>query len=133
MRVKHGEIRNLVTYNYIKRKALWLKRRRQIVSCIAQVTAWRKRFLKAKLLLLKEFLIHENKPKTKRVRSCRCHLRNTGWWETVNREYSNERFKQTFCVCRETFNFLLFKLEHDITKKETADTPISCSVPLQTC
>ena len=128
MRVKHGEIRNLVIYNnYTKRKAWWLKRRRQIVSCIAQVTAWRKRLLKTKLLLLKELLIHENKPKTKRVRSCRRHLRNTGWWETVNSEYSDERFKQTFRVNRETFNFLLSKIEHDTTKKETAETPISAS------
>ena len=54
MRVKYGEMRNLVIYNYIKRKAWWFKRRRQIVSCIAQVTAWRKRLLKAKLLLLKD-------------------------------------------------------------------------------
>ena len=89
MRVKHGEIRNVVIYNYVKRKASWLKRRRQIVSGIAQVAGWRKRFLKAKLLLLKELLIHENKLKPKRVRSGRRQLRNTGWWES---EYSDERF-----------------------------------------
>ena len=59
----------LVIYNYIKRKVSWLKRKRRIVSFIAQVTAWRKCLLKAKLLLLKELLIRENKPKTKRVRS----------------------------------------------------------------
>ena len=68
MRVKHGEVRNIVIYNYIKRKASYLKRRRQIVSYIAQVTAWRTRLLKAKFLLLKELLICEKKPKTKRVR-----------------------------------------------------------------
>ena len=77
--------------------------------------------------MLKELLIHENKQRTERVRSCRRHLRNTGWWETVNREYSDERFKQTFCVSRETFNFLLFNIEQDITKKETAETHISAS------
>ena len=96
-------------------------------------TAWRKRLLNAKLLLLKELLIHENKPKTKRVRSCRRRLRNTGWWETVNSEYSDERFKQTFRVSRETFNSLISKIEHDITKTETAETPISASKRLAVC
>ena len=123
----------LVIYNYIKRKASWLKRKRRIVSFIAQVTAWRKCLLKAKLLLLKELLIRENKPKTKRVRSCRRHLRNTGWWETVNSEYSDETSKQTFRVSRETFNFLLSKIENDMTKKETAEIPISASKRLAVC
>ena len=87
MRVKQkAETQSFIT---IKRKAWWLKKRRQIVSCTVQVTAWRKRLLKAKLLMLKELLIHENKQRTKQVRSCRRHLRNTGWWETVNREYSD--------------------------------------------
>ena len=122
--MEKSETQSFIT---IKRKAWWLKKRRQIVSCTVQVTAWRKRLLKAKLLMLKELLIHENKQRTKRVRSCRRHLRNTGWWETVNREYSDERFKQTFCVSRETFNFLLFNIEQDITKKETAETHISAS------
>ena len=137
MRVKYGEIRNVVIYNYIKRKVSQLKRRRQIVSYIAQVTACRKRLLKAKLLSLKELLVRENKPKTKRVRYCRRHLRNTGWQETVNSEYSDERFKQTFRVSRKTFNFLLSKIEHYITKKESRNSyqckQTSCSVPLQTC
>ena len=105
----------LVSYNYIKRKASWLKRKRRIVSFIAQVTVWRKCLLKAKLLLLKELLIRENKPKTKRVRSCRRHLRNTGWWETVNSEYSDETSKQTFRVSRE------------------AEIPISASKRLAVC
>ena len=69
-------------------------------------------------MLLKELLIHENKPNTKRLRSCRRHLSNTGWWETVNSEYSDERFKQTFRVSRETFIFLLSKIEHEKTKKK---------------
>ena len=84
-------------------------------------------------MLLKEFLIHENKQKTKRVRSCRRHLRNTVWWQTVSSEYSDERFDQTFRVSRVTFNFLLPKIEHDITKKETAETPISASKGLVVC
>ena len=54
-------------------------------------------------------------------------------WETVNSEYSDERFKQTFRVSRETFNFLLSKIEHDITKKETAETPLSASKRLAVC
>ena len=61
------------------------------------------------------------------VCSCRDQLRNAGQWETVNSEYSNERLKQTFRVSRETFNFLSSKIEPDITKKETAETPISAN------
>ena len=72
-----------------------------------------------------EKTFHENKPKRKWVGSCRRHFRNTGCWETVNSEYSDERFKQMFCVSRETFNFLLSKTEDDITKKQTAETPIT--------
>ena len=33
----------------------------------------------------------------------------------------------------ETFNFLLSYIEHDITKKETAETPISASKRLAVC
>ena len=78
-------------------------------------------------------LIHGNKLKTKRVCSWRRHLRNTGWWETVNSEYSDKRFKQTFRVSRKTFNFLLTKVEQEITKKETAETPVSASKRLPLC
>ena len=60
-------------------------------------------------------------------------LRNTGWWETVNSEYSDETSKQTFRVSRETFNFLLSKIENDMTKKETAEIPISASKRLAVC
>ena len=69
----------------------------------------------------------------KRVPPYRSHLRNTGWWETVNTEYNDERFKQTFCASRETFDFLLSKIQHDITKKETGETPISASKHLALC
>ena len=33
----------------------------------------------------------------------------TGWWETVNSEYSDERFKQTFRVSREHSIFYYLK------------------------
>ena len=92
-----------------------------------------KTFTKTKSDVLKELLIHGNKLKTKRVCSWRCHLRNTGWWETVNSEYSDKRFKQTFRVSRKTFNFLLTKVEQEITKKETAETPVSASKRLPLC
>ena len=68
--VKHGEIRNLVIY---KKKSVVVEKEK--TDCFLHSTSyrWRKRLLKAKLLLLKELLIHENKPKTKQVRSCRRH------------------------------------------------------------
>ena len=49
----------------------------------------------------------------------------------VNTEMKD--FKQTVRVSRETFNFLLSKIEHDITKKETAETLISASKRLAVC
>ena len=50
-------------YNYKKINIFGLKRRRKTVVSTVQVLASRKRFLKARLLLLKELLIHQNKPK----------------------------------------------------------------------
>ena len=41
------------------------------------------------------------------------------------RKWSYVRIKQAFRVSRETFNFLLSKIEDNVTKTETVETPLS--------
>ena len=48
------------------------------------------------------------------LRSCRRLPRNLGWWNTVWNSYSERRFKQTFRVSSETFQFILNRMRHDL-------------------
>ena len=44
-------------------------------------------------------------------RTCRRLQRNAGWIERVLYTYSNERFKKTLIISRETFRYILSKIE----------------------
>ena len=46
-----------------------------------------------------------------RKRSCRRFIRNYGLWEIVQSTYIDDRFKQAFRVGKETFYFILSKIE----------------------
>ena len=69
----------------------------------------------------------------RKPRSCRRHIRNTGWWETVWTTYSDKRFKQIFRVSRETFLFILDHIKHDLQKYDLAEEPISPETRLGIC
>ena len=125
--------RNLLGFvllNYLKRRKLWLHRRGRLLTVLSSSIQKKKRLLKLKLLLTQ--ILHSS-PKKERLRSCRRLYRNTGWWETVQTEYDNKRFKETFRISRETFNFILPKIRHDIEKRETAETPVSPELRLAVC
>ena len=76
---------------------------------LSNLVARRKRFLSLTCLL--SLLISQRNITVPRpVRSCRRLKRNTGWWEKVCNTFSDARFKKTFRVSRETFNFILNRI-----------------------
>ncbi|RMX59773.1 hypothetical protein pdam_00015357 [Pocillopora damicornis] len=78
----------------------------QMQLALSNLVARRKRFLNLTCLL--SLLISQRNITVPRpVRSCRRLKRNTGWWEKVCNTFSDARFKKTFRVSRETFNFIL--------------------------
>ena len=116
--------------NYIRRRNLWLCRRRKLLISITSSIQRRKKLFKLKLALTK--MIFSESKKT-RVRACRRFCRNVGWWETVQREYDDKRFKETFRLSRDTFNFILSKIRHDIEKCVVAEEPICPEMRLAIC
>ena len=68
-----------------------------------------------------------------RNRSCRRLLRNNGWWLLVWNTYSNERFKKTFRVSRNTFNYILSRIRHKLERKTVCEDPISPECRLGLC
>ena len=80
------------------------------------------------LLLLS--VSRENTVTERKTRSCRRHIRNSGWWDTVWNTYSDKRFKKTFRVTRATFLFILGLIRHDLQKQELAEEPIPAETRL---
>ena len=58
-------------------------------------------------------------------RSCRRLERNNGWFSTVWSTYSTKRFKKTFRVSRETFEFILSRIRHVLKRDIINEEPIS--------
>ena len=83
------------------------------------------------LLLLS--VSRENKVTKRKTRSCRRHIRNSGWWETVWNTYSDKRFKKMFRVTRANFLFILGRIRHDLQKQELAEEPIPAETRLGIC
>ena len=126
-------IRNLVKFviiNHMKRRNSCLYRRRKLLIAVASSIQRKKMLVTLKLALTK--VINSEKEK-KRIRICRRFCRNNGWWETVESDYGDKRFKEMFRLSRETFNFILSKIESDIEKPETAEVPVSASMRLAVC
>ena len=57
--------------------------------------------------------------------SCRRLERNSGWWELVWNTYDDERFKKTFRVSRETYNFILERIRNNLECETLCEEPIS--------
>ena len=68
-----------------------------------------------------------------RNRSCRRLLRNNGWRLLVWNTYSNERFKKTFRVSRNTFNYILSRIRYKLERKTVCEDPISPECRLGLC
>ena len=68
-----------------------------------------------------------------RIRSCRRLKRNPGWWENVWQNYTSDRFKLTFRIPRETFNFILERIRPELERKTVVEDPISPECCLAIC
>ena len=96
------------------------------------LAARRKRFLNLAFLLV--LLISQRNITVPRpVRSCRRLQRNTGWWENVCNTYSDARFKKTFRVSRDTFNFILNRIAPFLIRQTVTEEPISPALRLAIC
>ena len=73
----------------------------------------------------------ENMPR--RQRSARRLQRNSGWWKLVWETYSEERFKKTFRLTRETFQFILDRIYHLVKKQSITEDAIPPECRLGVC
>ena len=71
--------------------------------------------------------------KTEIHRSCRRLRRNNRWWELVWNNYSEEQFKRTFWMSKDTFLFVLGWICHDLMWKTVNEEPISPECRLGIC
>ena len=108
------------------------RRRLQMQLALNNLAARRKRFLNLAFLLV--LLISQRNITVPRpVRSCRRLQRNTGWWENVCNTYSDARFKKTFRVSRDTFNFILNRIAPFLIRQTVTEEPISPALRLAIC
>ena len=59
--------------------------------------------------------------------------RNTGWWDIVWNTYSPYRFKKTFRVSRETFEYLLNRIRPSLERQSITEDAISPEFRLAVC
>ena len=59
--------------------------------------------------------------------------RNGGWWNLVWNTYSEERFKRTFRVTRDTFKYILSKIFNNLQKKTVTEDPVTPECRLGVC
>ena len=108
------------------------RRRLQIQLALNNLAARRKRFLNLAFVLV--LLISQRNITVPRpVRSCRRLKRNTGWWENVCNTYSDARFKKTFRVSRDTFNFILNRIAPFLIRQTVTEEPITPALRLAIC
>ena len=67
-----------------------------------------------------------------RRRSCRRLLRNTGLWENVW-NYSEARFRKTFRISRETFRYILDRIEAILVRQMLTEDPIKPDERIAIC
>ena len=113
-----------------------IRRRRMLLQSVVMYNAYRRRRMMVLLCLAGLLLLsrHQNNA-TERVyrRSCRRLIRNCGWWELVWNSYSDERFKKTFSVSKDTFNFILSRIRHDLERETINEDPICPECRLGIC
>lgn len=76
------------------------------------------------------------KPSISRVRSCRRLERTTQWslwWNSVWSSYSEKRFRGTFRVSRNIFNFVLNGIANNLRKATRTELPVSPACRLAIC
>ena len=73
------------------------------------------------------------KNKKRSIRFCQRFCRNTRGWELVWTQYDDKKLKDTFCLSRNRFKYILSEIEVNIEKQHTAEEPISPDMRLAIC
>ena len=71
--------------------------------------------------------------KRRRKRRCRRFERNIGWFQKVCNAFADEGFKACFRKSRETFEFILNHIEHNLEHETTTEQPIAPKEELAKC
>ena len=109
------------------------RRRLKMPVALNNLTARRRKFFNLACLLLLLILQRNIVVVPRPVRSCRWLNRNTGWWQTVWNSYLEARFKKTFKVSRDTFNFILNRIEPFLIRQTVTEEPILPALRLAIC
>ena len=117
-----------------KRAVLWMmavrareRRYRIQQSIISNLVRRPKLLLKVCLMLV--VLLKENQQNQilhaqPQLRRWRRSEGNTGWWDLVWNTYSPDRFKKTFRVSRETFDFILNRIRGSLEKQSVTEDAV---------
>lgn len=118
--------------NFIKIILLKARRRRQMLTNMSLlITAIKRKRLQILMGLLSLLTIVSQSREVHR--SCRRLTRNNGWWELVWKSYTDDRFKRTFRVSKDTFTFIPGRIRHDLERKTVNEDPISPECRLGIC
>lgn len=109
------------------------RRRLKMPVALNNLTARRRKFFNLACLLLLLILQRNIVEVPRPVRSCHWLNRNTGWWQTVWNSYLEARFKKTFKVSRDTFNFILNRIEPFLIRQTVTEEPILPALRLAIC
>ena len=63
--------------------------------------------------------------KNRKQRQCRRHERNSGWWNNLRNNYSEERFEKVMRVSRDTFLYIMDHVKVDVQKQTLTEEPMS--------
>ena len=123
---------NMADNNELRIKAILLRkiqnsanRRRMLRNALIYVTTKRRQLINVCILSLLLVTSRGIAVTNKYKRSCRRLERNNGWFNLVWSTYSEQRFKKTFRVSRETFSFILARIRHALERDTVNEEPIS--------
>ena len=118
--------------NELRIKAILLRkiqnsanRRRMLRNALIYLTTKRRQLINVCILSLLLVTSRGIALTNKYKRSCRRLERNNGWFNLVWSTYSEQRFKKTFRVSRETFSFILARIRHALERDTVNEEPIS--------
>ncbi|CAH3177635.1 unnamed protein product, partial [Porites lobata] len=118
--------------NELRIKAILLRkiqnsanRRRMLRNALIYLTTKRRQLINVCILSLLLVTSRGIAVTNKYKRSCRRLERNNGWFNLVWSTYSEQRFKKTFRVSRETFSFILARIRHALERDTVNEEPIS--------
>ena len=108
-------------------------RRRMLRNALIYLTTKRRQLINVCILSLLLVTSRGIAVTNKYKRSCRRLERNNGWFNLVWSNYSEQRFKKTFRVSRETFSFILARIRHALERDTVNEEPISPACRLAIC